>query len=911
MKIMADARTLIKLFMALLAVFPTFLLSAAASFTLTSPVGGESWMIGTSHDITWSSSDVSGTVCVEVLKLKTDGSTVCFAMADAIPVENSKWTWNIPYEIPLTSFYVRISLTGAKSMESTGGNFSVVGNSAPYIAIRAPVGGEIWALGTAHQISWESHNIQGNLKIIIKKTAVQVLAISDIPVVDGRYSWTLPADLVPGEDYTVTVNSPDAGMESTSGNITVSAVPPAKKKWTFMKYLDCDNNLEECELDGFVTIASVGSDSNVNVVAQVDRHPAYDTRFGNWTDAKRFYVSKGMEPTPANAIQDLGEISMASKSTLTDFLCWAMDNYPADRYFLVFSNHGLGWESDEGEYDNWKTSTTRQGGSVDSTNGQIYLSTRAIQEGIDAAPSDLNIVGFDACDMDMLEVAYQIRNTGAKVFIGSQNTEGLWGWDYIPILSALQARPNDITETELGSLVCNTFMDNVDKYIPFYTSTQAAIDLSSIDGLAVNVSALADAMRLSSKDKGKAKLAAGAVLESVRQAVICERHNKLMDGKIYGMNFYFPDKRVDPKYNAENLDFVSGTTWKTFLDAYFAQDLKSTWIGKARKGLWEEYESDDPTTDFGHIDIVGFCLRLNAEPYNSRIFVSSSPSDISETTPSGTAIVKPGKTLELEAKLKSVPEASNYHFARWATVGGGTLKNPFSAKTSLTVNHDGSATAIFAENKDSYAVSFSISGHGSLTGESSQTVPSGGSCSTVTAVPESGYVFLFWTGDYSGTDNPLTVTNVLSDMKITAAFGNPASMSVHSLSISLDNKKSSDKISIKSAVYPVTAPTAVQSAKLAIDGTLVFDCPSGSNWTSKNGVLTYSTSKGDTPKFMLVLDTANGIWSFKASDLSAASQINPLDGISIELSINGNSVGKTAVPLENLQLKSKIEYSGK
>ena len=210
-----------------------------------------------------------------------------------------------------------------------------------------------------------------------------------------------------------------------------------------------------------------------------------------------------MEPVQQVAVQHLGELNMADKETLANFICWAMDNYPAEKYLLVFSNHGLVWELDEGEYDDWESSHTKQGGSRDNTNGKLYLSNRAIQEAIDLAPSDIAIVGFDACDMNMLEVLYQLRNTGTKVFIGSQNTEDYWGWDYVTLLSALQTRQSDITEQEIGSIVCNTFMDNNERYAPFCNSTQAAIDIGKIESLSNNISSLADAMRLSQNDKGK------------------------------------------------------------------------------------------------------------------------------------------------------------------------------------------------------------------------------------------------------------------------------------------------------------------------------------------------------------------------------------------------------------------------
>jgi hypothetical protein len=34
---------------------------------------------------------------------------------------------------------------------------------------------------------------------------------------------------------------------------------------------------------------------------------------------------------------------MAEGQTLVDFVSWAVETYPADRYALVLSDHGLGW----------------------------------------------------------------------------------------------------------------------------------------------------------------------------------------------------------------------------------------------------------------------------------------------------------------------------------------------------------------------------------------------------------------------------------------------------------------------------------------------------------------------------------------------------------------------------------------
>ena len=72
--------------------------------------------------------------------------------------------------------------------------------------------------------------------------------------------------------------------------------------WTFLVYLDGDNNLEREAIDDLLEMAAVGSDPNLNIVVQFDRIAGYDRRYGDWTGTKRFHVTQGMTPDAANAI---------------------------------------------------------------------------------------------------------------------------------------------------------------------------------------------------------------------------------------------------------------------------------------------------------------------------------------------------------------------------------------------------------------------------------------------------------------------------------------------------------------------------------------------------------------------------------------------------------------------------------
>ena len=67
-----------------------------------------------------------------------------------------------------------------------------------------------------------------------------------------------------------------------------------------------------------------------------------------------------------------------------------------------------------------------------------------------------------------------------------------------------------------------------------------------------------------------------------------------------------------------------------------------------------------------------------------------------------------------------------------------------------------------------FTITYSAGTHGSLTGDSLQTVEQGGAGTPVTAVADAGYHFVDWSD--SSTDNPRSETDVQSNLSVTARF---------------------------------------------------------------------------------------------------------------------------------------------
>ncbi len=112
----------------------------------------------------------------------------------------------------------------------------------------------------------------------------------------------------------------------------------------------------------------------------------------------------------------------------------------------------------------------------------------------------------------------------------------------------------------------------------------------------------------------------------------------------------------------------------------------------------------------------------------------------------------------------TAPDIFGMNFTGWTT---GNVSS--SLKTiNFIMTGDIAVTANFV--KKIYTVLFSAGTNGTITGNKSQTVNHGDSCTQVTPTPLANYHFTGWTGDYTGDDNPLTLTNVSSSKAITANF---------------------------------------------------------------------------------------------------------------------------------------------
>ena len=733
---------------------------SAKQLIVTNPAAGTPVPIGTRCAIGWSATNLTDqTAKIEVsMSGQRDNQTV----ANLVLVEAGQYQWDIPWEVTPAALckVVITTFEGTNQVGRTEGpEFSIVSNSAPTLLVRSPAGGEAWPRGTTRSVSWEPHNLSGTLTLDLLQGPTVLDSITGLAVGSNHCHYTLPAGLPTGSNYTIRLTSAFAPSASaTSKSFQVTDQPPPRRKWTVLIYLDADCSMMETDaIENMVDLGQLRGSTNVNYLVQLDRAPAYVTNYGNWYDTKRFVVRPGMEPTPEYAAQHPGELNMSSPETLTDFINWATENFPAENYFLIPTDHGSGWS---------------QGLIIDESNGGHNMTLRQLRQALDAADTHMTIVGLDMCLMGEAEVAYEIRNTGAQLLIASQFAETR-NWPYLTVFQQLEAKLATLTPEALAIIVCDGFVRQYSD--PTVNATLGVTRLHKMDALTAAIASFADEMATNFANQAAVRQKAVATKAAFHDAVPYCSRSEILSWQVYGQNINFPTDPERPEYinySRALTDFAGDSHWKAFLTAYLTS-LTNSWISTAR----ELVNPPAATT----VDLFRFLEAIKPEPTNAWVtFLSVGRGDTIPLNNVNVPLLK-GQVIPIVAKgfvqSGGIGPTTN-HFVCWSTSGDVRMGGSFlDATNTVIVNGDGLVMAFFAEDKESYDVTFTTEGNGSLRTASTsatniiaETVNAGGNCHTITAVADPGYTFAGWGGDYPATANPFTLTNVQADMTVIAYF---------------------------------------------------------------------------------------------------------------------------------------------
>src|SRR3990172_2391151 len=261
------------------------------------------------------------------------------------------------------------------------------------------------------------------------------------------------------------LNGNDTNDQGSNNPPVVGFTPPVGSQpgsWTVMLYQDADDKiLEKDVFMDFNEAERIGSSDMVNIVAQIDRYQGAFSGDGNWTSARRYYLTPDHDLNSINSqlAVDLGEVNMADPNTLVDFVTWSIATFPADHYVLILSDHGMGWPG------GWSDPTTK--GSTQTAPIVNVIGRAVYVDELDDALAQIvqqtgigkfDIIGLDACLMGQIEVMSALEPYTSYA-ITSQETEPALGWAYTAFLQALTDNPG-MSAADLSKLVVQSYISS-------------------------------------------------------------------------------------------------------------------------------------------------------------------------------------------------------------------------------------------------------------------------------------------------------------------------------------------------------------------------------------------------------------------------------------------------------------------
>jgi hypothetical protein len=222
-------------------------------------------------------------------------------------------------------------------------------------------------------------------------------------------------------------------------NSGASGVLP--NQWVLMFYFGGDNNLSNYINDNLADIEDSSIPSGTRILVQVDV-PVHGM--------KRMLLDKGKWLE----LGSMADIDSSSPAVVADFVAWSRRTFPGNRYALVISSHADGWKN-QGSLRNSlisdQTSETR-GNPI-----EIAAWLKGANTQFDGFYRQLDLLVFDACNMALIEIAYEFRECAAYSVFSQAFVPGS-GFPYDSIIENIGRTGSEKLDAEsMGKLFCDAY----------------------------------------------------------------------------------------------------------------------------------------------------------------------------------------------------------------------------------------------------------------------------------------------------------------------------------------------------------------------------------------------------------------------------------------------------------------------
>ena len=263
-------------------------------------------------------------------------------------------------------------------------------------------------------------------------------------------------------------------LESNTSKLNTTVAKGAREKYTeilgkgkdevtIMVYM-CGTDLESRSAMGTSDLqemlnADLGD--NVNLLVYTGGCSKWQNNVVSSTKNQIYLLKDGK----MKLLEEYKAVSMTDPNTLTTFIKWCAEEYPANRNMLIFWDHGSGSINGYGYDEKYASS-----GSMDLSE---------INQALKKGGVTFDFIGFDACLMATLETALMLTDY-ADYMIASEETEPGVGWYYTDWLTAL-GEDTSMATVEIGKNIVDDFVETCAQKCRGQKTTLSVVDLAELE----------------------------------------------------------------------------------------------------------------------------------------------------------------------------------------------------------------------------------------------------------------------------------------------------------------------------------------------------------------------------------------------------------------------------------------------
>ncbi|MBU1913347.1 MAG: hypothetical protein KKB22_07435, partial [Candidatus Omnitrophica bacterium] len=289
-----------------------------ASITLSSPDGGNTWLVGEDCNVVWSTVGITGNVKIKLSR--NDGGL--WTQLDEVDGDTSSpyTAWEV---IPPLSAQALIKVESSdysSISDTSAATFTINGT----IAVDSPDGGQIWEIGDEQDITWSTTGTFDAINIYVSRNngGLWTPLVSDRPTVNEPYPWTLTA---PGSgEALIKIESSDySAISGVSGAI-----------FTILETIHVDTP----NTTGIIWRVGTSHDITWTLGGSLP---------GNKVD---IFYKKGVGGTWTAPTGFPAEGVTADSGAGTGSYSWTIPNDIHDEVYIKVQDHGRDYILDEGDY---------------------------------------------------------------------------------------------------------------------------------------------------------------------------------------------------------------------------------------------------------------------------------------------------------------------------------------------------------------------------------------------------------------------------------------------------------------------------------------------------------------------------------------------------------------------------------